>query len=131
MSAMLDHTIVPVKDQDESVEFYTRVLGFQYDGKAGMDDRFAVIRLNDSFTLDLQRFVEIPNPGIHYAFAMDRAHFDRSFQAIKDAGIPFGDGPRDKTNMRGPGISSGAKGETLSVYFGDPNGHRLEIIPYP
>ena len=54
MTAGLDHTIVPVKDHDESVEFYTRVLGFQYDGKAGMNDHFAVIRLNDSFTLDLQ-----------------------------------------------------------------------------
>ena len=26
MTASLDHTIVPVKDQDESVDFYTRVL---------------------------------------------------------------------------------------------------------
>ena len=58
-------------------------------------------------------------------------HFYRSFRAIKDAGIPFGDGPRDKTNMRGPVISSGAKSETLSVYFGDPNGYRLEIITCP
>ena len=131
MTAMLDHTIVPEKDQDESVEFYTRVLGFQYDGRAGMDDHFAVIRLNDSFTLDLQRFDVIPDPGIHYAFAMERDQFDRAFQAIKDSGIPFGDGPRDKTNMRGPGISTGAKGETLSVYFSDPSGHRLEIITYP
>ena len=130
MTAVLDHTIVPVKDQDESVEFYTRVLGFHYDGRGGMDDVFAVIRLNDSFTLDLQRSDNIPNPGIHYAFAMDRAQFDRAFQAIKDAGISFGDGPRDKTNMRGPGISTGARGETLSVYFSDPSGHRLEIITY-
>ncbi len=130
MTAALDHTIVPVNDQDESVEFYTKVLGFHYDGRGGMNDVFAVIRLNDSFTLDLQRSDNIPNPGIHYAFAMDRTQFDRAFQAIKDAGIPYGDGPRDKTNMRGPGISTGAKGETLSVYFGDPSGHRLEIITY-
>ena len=130
MTAALDHTIVPVKDQEESVEFYTRVLGFQYDGRGGMDDRFAVIRLNDSFVLDLQRSDDIPNPGIHYAFAMARPQFDQAFQAIKDAAIPFGDGPTDKTNMRGPGISTGAKGETLSVYFGDPSGHRLEIITY-
>ena len=130
MTAVLDHTIVPVNDQDVSVEFYTRVLGFQYDGRGGMNDRFAVIRLNDSFTLDLERSDDVPEPGIHYAFAMDRAEFDRAFQAIKDAGIPFGDGPVNKTNMLGPGISTGSKGETLSVYFGDPSGHRLEIITY-
>lgn len=96
MPAMLDPTIVPVRDQNESVEFSTRVLGFHYDGPAGMDDRFAVIRLNHSFTLDLQRFDVIPDPGIHYAFALDRLYFDRAFQAIKDAGTPFGDSPKDK-----------------------------------
>ena len=32
--------------------------------------------------------------------------------------------------MRGPGISTGAKGETLAVYFSDRSGHRLEIITY-
>lgn len=131
MTASLDHTIVPVKDQDESVEFYTRVLGFEYGGRGGMNDRFAVMRLNDSFVMDLERSDNIPAPGIHYAFAMDRAQFDRSFQAIKDSGIPYGDGPMTKTNMQGPGVSTGAKGDTLSVYFGDPSGHRLEIITYP
>ncbi len=128
MTAVLDHTIVPVKDQEESVEFYTKVLGFHYDGRGGMNDVFAIIRLNDSFTLDLRRSDDVPSN--HYAFAMDRAQFDQSFQAIKVAGIPYGDGPRDTTNMRGPGISTGAKGETLSVYFSDPSGHLLEIITY-
>jgi len=28
MTAVLAHTIVPVRDQDESVYFYTNVLGF-------------------------------------------------------------------------------------------------------
>ena len=128
MTAALDHTIVPVNDQDESVEFYTKLLGFHYDGRGGMNHVFAIIRLNDSFTLDLQRSDDVP--GSHYAFAMDRAQFDQSFQAIKAAGIPYGDGPRDTANMRGPGTSTGAKGETLSVYFSDPSGHLLEIITY-
>ena len=130
MTAVQDHTIVPVKDQDESVAFYTDVLGFHYDGRGGMNDVFALMRLNDSFTLDLQRSDNLPDHGHHYAFALDRAHFDQSFQAIKDSGIPFGDGPRDSANMLGPGASTGAKGETQSVYFKDPNGHLLEIISY-
>jgi hypothetical protein len=49
---------------------------------------------------------------------------------IKDSGIPFGDEPREATNMRCPGASTGAKGETLSVYFNDHNVHLLEIITY-
>ncbi len=50
MTVVLDHTILPVRDQDESVDFYTNVLGFKYDGRTGMNDVFAVIRLNDSST---------------------------------------------------------------------------------
>lgn len=128
MTAVLDHTILPVNNQDESVEFYTKVLGFHYDGRGGMNDVFAVIRLNDSFTLDLRHSDDVTSN--HYAFALDRAQFDQSFQAIKAIGIPYGDDPRDTSNMKGPGISTGAKGETLSVYFNDPNGHLLEIITY-
>ena len=84
MTAVLDHTIVPVRDQDESVDFYTNVLGFQYDGRAGINDVFAMICLNGSSTLDLRDSAEIPGLIHHYAFALDRPHFDRSFQAIKD-----------------------------------------------
>ena len=130
MTAVLDHTIVPVRDQDESVDFYTNVLGFQYDGRAGMNDVFAMICLNDSSALDLRDSDEIPGLSHHYALALDRAYLDRFFQAIKDSGIPFGDEPREAANIRDPGASTNAKGETLSVYFNDHNGHLLEIITY-
>jgi len=89
MTAVLDHTIAPVRDQDESGDFYTNVLGFKYDGRTGMNDVFAVIRLNDSSTLDLWRSDEIPGLSHHYALALDRTHFDRFFQAIQDSGIPL------------------------------------------
>ena len=88
MTAVLDHTIAPVRDQDESGDFYTNVLGFKYDGRTGMNDVFAVIRLNDSSTLDLWRSDEIPGLSHHYGLALDRAHFVRFFQAIRDSGIP-------------------------------------------
>ena len=84
MTPVLAHTIVPVRDQDESVDFYTNVLGFQYDGRDGMNDVFDMICLNDSSTLDLRDSDEIPGLIHHYAFAWDRPNFDRSFQAIKD-----------------------------------------------
>lgn len=71
MTAVLDHTILPVNNQDESVEFYTKVLGFHYDGRGGMNDVFAVIRLNDSFPLDLRHSDDVTSN--HYAFALDRA----------------------------------------------------------
>ena len=131
MAAGLDHTIVPVKDQEESVEFYTRIFDFEYTGRGGRDDRFAVVRVNDGFTLDFEHSDNVPAHGLHYAFYLDPDRFEGAFQRIQESGIPYGDGPMNKTNMRGPGKSSGAKGETRSVYFSDPSGHRLEILTYP
>ena len=84
MTAVLAHTIVPVRDQDESVYFYTNVLGFQYDGRASMNNVFAMMCLNDSSTLDLRDSDEIPGLIHHYAFALGGPHYDRSFQAIND-----------------------------------------------
>jgi len=130
MTGVLDHAIVPVRDQDESVDFYTNVLGFQYDGRAGMNDVFAMICLNGSSTLDLRDSDEIPGLIHHYVFALDRPHFNRSFQAIKDSGIPFGNESREAANMLVPGASTGDKCETLSVYFNGHSGHLLEIITY-
>jgi len=49
-----------------------------------MNDVFAMICLNDSSTLDLRDSDEIPGLIHHYAFALGRPHFDRSFQAIND-----------------------------------------------
>ena len=84
MTAVLGHTMVPVRDQDESVDFYTNVLGFQYGGRAGMNDALALICLSDSSTLDLRGSDEISGLIHNYAFVLDRPHFDRSIQAIKD-----------------------------------------------
>ena len=101
-----------------------------YAGRGGMGNRFAVVRVNDSFTLDLEHSDNVPTTGLHYAFYLDPERFEDAFQRVKESGIPYGDGPLNKANMRGPGISTGAKGETRSVYFGDPSGHRLEILTY-
>ena len=130
MTAVFDHTIAPVRDQDESGDFYTNVLGFKYDGRTGMNDVFAVIRLNDSSTLDLWRSDEIPGLSHHYALALDRAYFDRFFQAIKDSEIPFGNESREAANMLVPGASTGDRCETMSVYFNGHSGHLFEIITY-
>jgi len=40
MTAVLDLTITPVRDEDESGDFYTNDLGFKYDGMTGMNDVF-------------------------------------------------------------------------------------------
>jgi catechol 2,3-dioxygenase-like lactoylglutathione lyase family enzyme len=50
MATQLDHMILPVNDRARSIEFYTRILGFAYEGER---EPFSVIRVNDELTLQL------------------------------------------------------------------------------
>jgi catechol 2,3-dioxygenase-like lactoylglutathione lyase family enzyme len=125
MAVVLDHTIIPVRDQQEAIAFYTEILGLQDGGRVGP---FAVVRVNDTLTLDF--IVAEPAPSRHYAFAMDAGEFDAVFRRIQAAGIPYGDDPHAADNRRGPGMTLGARGQGKAVYFHDPSGHLLEIKTY-
>ena len=125
MTTVLDHTIVPSIDREKSVEFYTRIFGFEDLGEVGP---FLAVRVNDTFNLDFRNSEDFRS--IHYAFAMDADEFESAFARIKESGIPYGDGPRDQENMKGPGMTAGAKGQGKAVYFKDPSGHVLEIKTY-
>ena len=125
MGTVLDHTIVPVRDRKEAVEFYSRIFGFEDLGEVGP---FLAVRVNEGFTLDFRDSDDFG--GHHYAFAMEPHEFEAAFARIRESGISYGDGPRDKSNMKGPGLTAGAKGMGKAVYFEDPNGHLLEIKTY-
>jgi len=125
MSVVLDHTIVQAKDQTETVSFYVKILGFKDDGGFGV---FAAVRVNETLVLDFIASDEISTR--HFAFAMDSSEFETTFKRIQHAGIPYGDGPGDLDNMKGPGQTQGARGMGKAVYFRDPNGHILEIKTY-
>lgn len=125
MAVVLDHTIIPVRDQAEAVTFYTNILGLEDGGAVGP---FAVVRVNDSLTLDF--IVADPQPGRHYAFAMEPDEFEAAFERIKASGMPYGDNPHEPENRRGPGTTHGARGQGKAVYFHDPSGHLLEIKAY-
>jgi catechol 2,3-dioxygenase-like lactoylglutathione lyase family enzyme len=121
----LDHLILPVNDRDESVEFFTKVLGFACEGE---DGPFTVLRVTPELTLQLAPWGT--EGGQHLAFAMPRAEFDAAFARVRAAGIPYGDSFHDVGNGRGPGRESGARGPAPSLYFFDPSGHLLEIRHY-
>jgi len=125
MTLVLDHTIIPVKDQEASVAFYAKILGLKAEGSMG---HFSIVRVNESLTLDFLAKETFSTQ--HFAFAMDAREFETVFRRIKDAGIPYGDGPFDLTNMKGPGTTQGARGDGKAIYFRDPSGHILEIKTY-
>ena len=125
MATVLDHTIVPVRDREEAVEFYTRIFAFEDLGEVGP---FRAVRVNDTFNLDFRDSDDFRS--IHYAFAMDPQEFEVAFVRVRESGIPYGDSPYDMENMQGPGMTLGAKGQGKAVYFKDPSGHVLEIKTY-
>lgn len=125
MATYLDHTIVPVRDRQEAVEFYSRIFSFDDLGEVGP---FLAVRVNDTLNLDFRQSNDFRS--IHYAFAMEPDEFEAAFARVRESGIPYGDGPYDMENMKGPGMTTGAKGLGKAVYFKDPNGHVLEIKAY-
>jgi len=123
--AAIDHLILNVNDISASVDFYINVLGFKHEGE---DGPFTVIRVNETFTLQLAPWGTKGNE--HYAFALSRDEFDRVFSSIKENGIPYGDSFHSVGNNVGPGNETGAKGPAPTVYLNDPNKHLIEIRTY-
>ena len=122
---VLDHLILRVNDREESVRFYSEVLGLGYEG---IVQPFSVIRVAPDCTLQLAPWGT--DGGEHLAFAMPRADFDAVFQRIREGGFEYGDSFRAVGNGKGPGVESGARGPGASLYCFDPNQHLIEIRHY-
>ena len=125
MSIQLDHLIVTVNDRQRSIDFYTRIFGFAYEGERAP---FSLIRVTPDLVLQLAPFGT--KGGEHLAFAMTRAEFDDVFQRIRDAELEYGDAFDAVGNRRGPGEADGARGCGAAVYLFDPNRHLIEIRHY-
>ena len=122
---VLDHVIVTVNDLEESVRFYTAILGLTHEGQEGP---FSVIRVTDQFTIQLAPWRT--KGGEHLAFAMSTAESDAVFARIRSSGIEYGDSFHSVGNRKAPGKKSGARGLSDSMYFFDPSKHLIEIRHY-
>jgi catechol 2,3-dioxygenase-like lactoylglutathione lyase family enzyme len=125
MAITLDHLILRVNACEESVQFYTEILGLAYEGER---EPFSVIRVTPDFTLQLAPWGT--EGGEHLAFAMTRGEFEAVFGRIRAAGIEFGDSFHSVGNMKGPGEEPGARGPGKSLYCFDPSRHLIEIRYY-
>ena len=123
--AQLDHLILMVNDREKSIDFYTRVLGFEYEGER---EPFSMIRVTPDLVLQLAPWGT--KGGEHLAFAMPRSEFDHVFRLVRESGIEYGDSFHSVGNMRGPGDESGARGPGKAVYLFDPSKHLIEIRYY-
>ncbi|MEX0666427.1 MAG: VOC family protein [Acidimicrobiia bacterium] len=125
MTVQLDHLVLAVNVLDESLAFYTGILGLERDGE---DGPFTVVRVTPDFVLLVAPWGT--EGGQHLAFSMSAAEFGDTFQRIKDAGLAYGDDPHAADNMHDPGDETGAHGLGTTLYVNDPNNHLIEIRHY-
>jgi catechol 2,3-dioxygenase-like lactoylglutathione lyase family enzyme len=118
MPIMLDHTIVPAHDKEESAKFFARIFGLKYEGPMS---HFAPVRVNDTLVLDFDASTSFGSH--HYAFKVSEAEFDAIYQRVKDEGLVYGSGPFSSDDM-----AINRRGGGRGFYFKDPNGHLLEVL---
>ena len=115
MTIVLDHTIVPARDKEESARFLAHIFGLEYNGPVS---HFAPVRINDTLTIDFDNWDSFERH--HYAFKVSEAEFDGIFDRVRGEGSTYGSGPRSAENME-INHRHGGRG----FYFRDPNGHLL------
>ena len=122
MTVQLNHTIVRVRDKEESATFCAEILGLPDPTPYGP---FMVVQAANEVSLDFADHHGEPNPQ-HYAFLVSESEFDEIFGRIRERGLPYWADPF----KRRPGefnTHDGGRG----VYWEDPSGHFLEIITRP
>jgi catechol 2,3-dioxygenase-like lactoylglutathione lyase family enzyme len=118
LTIVLDHTIVPARDKEESARFFARIFGLEYQGPVS---HFAPVRINETLTIDFDNWDNFERH--HYAFKVSEAEFDGIFDRVRIEGLTYGSGPRAAENME-INHRNGGRG----FYFRDPNGHLLEVL---
>lgn len=122
--AGLDHVALTVRDQKRSLAWYQQVLGMEqrYEEANGPDDPIflcagnACLALFPAQTSDPLPVLDHQTIAMrHFAFRLDRANFDRAQIELRERQILF--------RFVDHRIAH-------SLYFSDPDGHRVELTTY-
>jgi catechol 2,3-dioxygenase-like lactoylglutathione lyase family enzyme len=108
MLAGLNHLTIAVSDVNRSFDFYVNLLGFTPRAKWS---KGAYLSLGDLWLCLSQDTVSARQDYTHYAFTIAEQHIKSFREKLRDAGVV-----EWKEN----------KSEGASVYFLDPDHHRLE-----
>jgi catechol 2,3-dioxygenase-like lactoylglutathione lyase family enzyme len=122
MSVELNHTIVYVRDKQESAAFLAEILGLAEPEPFGP---FLVVGTANGVSLDFMNYSG-PIAEQHYAFLLSEAEFDAAFGRIKERGLDHWADPAKK-RIGEINHHDGGRG----VYFDEPSGHFLEILTVP
>jgi catechol 2,3-dioxygenase-like lactoylglutathione lyase family enzyme len=122
MTVQLNHTIVRVRDKQESATFLAEILGLPDPSPFGP---FLVVQVANDVSLDFADDHGPPHPQ-HYAFLVSESEFDEIFGRIRERDLPYWADPF-KRRPSEFNTNDGGRG----VYWDDPSGHILEIITRP
>ena len=126
----MDHIVLRTRDVEESLRFYTDVLGLQAERveqwRAG-EVRFPSARINADTIIDFFASDEIPNGRDdvrnqdHFCMVIDETDMDALKARFEDAGIDI---------QAGPGKRWGSHGDGISLYIYDPDDNVVELRHY-
>lgn len=115
----LDHVAIAVADVERSASWYVEVLGFErmHEGEWGGVPTFVGTNRTGIALFPQKRSERAgPDRGIlHIAFCATRENFLGAQRELKSRGVPF--------QFEDHGISH-------SIYFRDPDDHRVELTTY-
>ena len=121
MTVELNHTIVNVRDKNESATFVADILGLSMPTTYGP---FLVVDVANAVSLDFID-VEDVHPQ-HYAFLVSETEFDEIMGRIVARDITYWADPF-KQEAGEINTNDGGRG----LYWEEPSGHLLEIITRP
>ena len=126
----MDHIVLRTKDVEESLRFYTEVLGMQAERveqwRAG-EVRFPSARLNadtiiDFFASDNYAFdKDGPRNRDHFCMVIDYTDMEELKERFEDLGVEI---------QAGPGKRWGSHGDGISLYIYDPDNNVVELRHY-
>ncbi|XP_077136103.1 glyoxalase domain-containing protein 5 [Ranitomeya variabilis] len=120
----LDHLVLTVRSLEDTVGFYTRVLGmdvvtFKGDRKALT---FGIQKINlHEAGKEFEPKAKHPKPGSADLCLITDTPLTAVLQHLQICGVPLEEGPVSRT---------GAVGEIQSVYFRDPDHNLIEVSNY-
>lgn len=119
----LVHFSLPANDLEESLRFYTEILGMHYRGQVGPNGRCVVcgevniILVGRGEPRPFEEPLQHNGALCHQAFYVSSEDYDRAQAVFKEHGVKI-----EGEEWRRTGTFNGR-----SFYFFDPSGNRLEI----
>ena len=119
MPVLLNHTIVPVRDKQESANFLAELLGL---GPPIAFGPFLCLETANGVSLDFDDRWEVSRN--HYAFQVSEEEFDAIFARVQERCLRYWADP-------GHTQENVINGNGRGFYFDDPSGHNMEVLTRP